>query len=385
MAVAATPPGKLGYRPGLDGLRALAVLTVIGFHYWHWPVGGNAGVELFFVLSGFLITTLLAEEWQQNGRILLGRFYLRRALRLLPALWAFLIVFGLVAHHSGQLNDANWVYGATYTMNIAWAVTGAEPAYLSHLWSLATEEQFYLLWPLILIVMLRARLRLAGILAAAGLLAGTVVVLRDVTIAGHLSYTSLAYFKFDAILIGCIAGLLFVYRRRALVWVCRGAVAYLAAAAVVFLLIRPRVPTVTVGSVAWYPYWMVFNLAAAVTIVWVVEGCPGLPPVRRLLALPPVAYTGRISYALYLWHPFVFDWLWWPHGGNLNPHGQLLRPLALAGTFAVASASYWLVERPFLRMKWRLSTTGSHDADASVILRHDFDSDASPTQPASGS
>ena len=368
----------------------MAVGAVIGFHYYHWPVFGNAGVELFFVLSGFLITTLLVEEWQKFGRIGLGRFYLRRALRLFPALWVFLAVFGIVAHFSRVprylfLEPA--IYGLTYTTNI-FAATGSDVGWLPHLWSLATEEQFYLLWPLLLIVMLRRRLRLGAIVMIAAVLAAVVIVLRDVYVSGHLGYSSLAYFKFDAILIGCIAGLLFTSRhRRSLArFCCAPPVAAVAAVSLVYLLIRPpALLSVRIGDVSWFAYWPLFNLSAAVTIIWVVERCPRFAPARWLLESPPVGYVGRISYALYLWHPFVLDWLRWPHGGNIQDSERILRPLALAGTLIAASASYWLVERPFLRMKWRLSATGSHDADASVILRHDYEGESGPERPAGAS
>src|SRR5262249_2426723 len=94
-------PEKLGYRPGLDGLRAVAVFGGIGYHYYHRPTGGANGVELFFVLSGFLITSLLMEEWRERGRISLSRFYLRRALRLLPALWFMLLGWTVISLVTG--------------------------------------------------------------------------------------------------------------------------------------------------------------------------------------------------------------------------------------------------------------------------------------------
>jgi peptidoglycan/LPS O-acetylase OafA/YrhL len=355
---------KLGYRPGLDGLRAVAVFAVIGFHYYHLPVGGASGVELFFVLSGFLITSLLMEEWRERGRISLSRFYLRRALRLLPALWFFLLIWIVLAHHAGHFSVAPLVYGVTYTTNIATVVQGHAPG-LSHLWSLGNEEQFYLLWPLLLIAMLVRRWQPLRLVAVAVTLALAEIVVRDAL--GH-SF-ALSNFRFDAMLVGCVAGILFASPLHAKLrsFCCSPPVAATAATLLAYLLLKPPLWKLVVGGQRVYPENLVFSLAAIVTIVWVVEGCPGFWPARWALASPPVAYLGRISYALYLWHPIVGAWLVWGNGAALRDE-RWTPPLAIALSVCAASVSYWLVERRFLRMKWRLSATGSHDADVTVVL-----------------
>ena len=116
---------------------------------------------------------------------------------------------------------------------------------------------------------------------------------------------------------------------------------------------------------------LVFALAAAVTIVWVVEGCPGFRPAGWVLASPPVAYLGRISYALYLWHILVLEFLRRANGGYVWTE-PWIAPLAIAGSIGMATVSYFLIERRFLRVKWRLSETGSHDADVTVVVgRHE--------------
>src|SRR5580704_2871179 len=151
------------YMPGLDGLRALAVLAVIAFHeQFSWAPGGLLGVGVFFTLSGFLITSLLLGQWSAKGRIRLGDFWLKRARRLLPALFVMLAVVtawvtiadrarldalrGAVGAAAGYFS--NWYLIAN---NQSYFARFAPPAPLDHLWSLAVEEQFYLVWPLLLV------------------------------------------------------------------------------------------------------------------------------------------------------------------------------------------------------------------------------------------
>jgi peptidoglycan/LPS O-acetylase OafA/YrhL len=155
--------GTLGYRPALDGVRALAIACVVLSHTIGFPVTGYIGVDVFFVLSGFLITTLLLEEHARRGTVSLGDFYRRRALRLLPALFALLGVFlavsiAAVLIRGGSLDRALFgvVAGTGYFTNLALAAgpptEPAMPGELRHLWSLAIEEQFYFVWPVVLLV-----------------------------------------------------------------------------------------------------------------------------------------------------------------------------------------------------------------------------------------
>src|SRR5580700_7147568 len=157
------------YLPALDGLRAVAITGVIAFHLGYgWASGGYLGVDLFFVLSGFLITTLLLEEWLQSGAVKLARFWGRRARRLLPALLLMVVVVvvfvatqssGLPIDWSGLRSQAlatvgygaNWQLLATHQSYFD-QFTVASP--LKHTWSLAIEEQFYLVWPLVIVAMM---------------------------------------------------------------------------------------------------------------------------------------------------------------------------------------------------------------------------------------
>src|SRR5919199_5631129 len=175
-AVAATerPEPRLPYLPGLDGLRALAVIAVLLYHAEvGWMPGGFLGVEVFFVISGYLITALLLTEWRQRGRIDFKAFWMRRARRLLPALYlllvvtlAFAVVF-LPDEVAGLRDDAIAAFGYVTNWYLilghkSYFATVGRPSLLQHLWSLAVEEQFYVLWPLLLTALMNmkvARLR----------------------------------------------------------------------------------------------------------------------------------------------------------------------------------------------------------------------------------
>src|SRR3954469_21292126 len=170
-----------GYLPGLDGLRAVAVLAVVAYHQdLAWAPGGFLGVDIFFVLSGYLITGILRAEWDRRGRLDLHRFWIRRARRLLPALAVLVVAICAAATvlDRGQLHGlrADVAAAASYTSN--WWQLAADhsyfarfspPSLLQHLWSLAVEEQFYLVWPLLLALALRylPRRGLALIIAGA--------------------------------------------------------------------------------------------------------------------------------------------------------------------------------------------------------------------------
>src|SRR5438128_1689048 len=168
-----THGSSLGYLPGIDGLRAVSVLAVLAFHHYliggheaGFAPGGFLGVEVFFVVSGYLITSLLLAERRRTGRVSLPRFWMRRARRLLPALFAMLAVVILYAlwflPDSIETLKSNTLAALSYTSNWwliishkSYVSEAGRPALLKHLWSLAIEEQFYLLWPPLLLLGLR--------------------------------------------------------------------------------------------------------------------------------------------------------------------------------------------------------------------------------------
>src|SRR4026208_1311401 len=178
-----TSSNRLSYITGLDGIRAVAVMAVLFYHAnAPWALGGFLGVETFFVLSGFLITSLLLAEWQSTGDLSLRNFWLRRARRLLPAVWLLLTVLPILALFlasdalprlkedipAALLYITNWVY---IVREVPYFEAFGRPPLLQQLWSLAVEEQFYLLWPLILLFLLRRiKNNRFGILAATSIM-----------------------------------------------------------------------------------------------------------------------------------------------------------------------------------------------------------------------
>jgi len=214
---------RLGYRPALDGIRAIAIVLVLGFHTGLLG-GGFLGVDLFFVLSGFLITGLLVEEWDRYQEISLAGFYTRRMRRLFPALVLTLVGVGVlylalpgVNHGIGYwptvasvaAYSSNWL--AAFGSHGSWASLGM----LGHTWSLAIEEQFYLVWPIVVLVLLRRRWPAGPIIIA--LLAGAAASEALRWLVWMDSYSIGAYTRTDThadgLLLGCALGLLLRHER----------------------------------------------------------------------------------------------------------------------------------------------------------------------------
>jgi peptidoglycan/LPS O-acetylase OafA/YrhL len=321
---------KLGHRPGLDGLRGVAVLLVIAYHAAPDVVpGGFLGVDLFFVLSGFLITSLLLAEWERTGTVGLGAFYVRRARRLLPALVAFLL--GLVTY--GVLVDRDFLSVTlrwlpfTYLTNGMIAFDVGRVAH-GHIWSLAAEEQFYFLWPPLLIVLLRSvpPRRVVAITAA---LTATAAVVPVVLWAGGDGWVRLYYgpdTHATPILLGCLLGELWTWGMVPVGLERHGLLA-LAGLAGAVVTLSPPDRALYVGGYA------LVAIAGAVLVLAVVR-CPSL---ARRFEHPALVRIGVLSYAMYLWHPFLLQIV-----GN-----GWLRWLAVLATYPVAVASMRVVERPF--------------------------------------
>jgi peptidoglycan/LPS O-acetylase OafA/YrhL len=344
-----------GYQPALDGIRALAVLAVISYHdAYVWAKGGFLGVDAFFVLSGFLITSLLVLEWRRAQSIALVAFWGRRIRRLLPALLlviVFVAIYAAIAMPTYELNRlrgdglaglfyvANWRFIASGQSYFD-LVSGVSP--FRHLWSLAIEEQFYLVWPLVVLGCLRlarGRLRVLVGVCVVGTLAS--VYLMDALYETH--DPSRAYFGTDArahtLLIGCLLALLLLSwrptSRQAKV-----AIQVLGIAGAIGVLWAWH----EVGDVS-RGYYGLGSLAYAVAVAAVIAAAvqPGVGVIRSPLSLSPLRWVGTISYGLYLWHWPIDIWLvHWRVGFG----GSALNALRLVVTFAFATASYYLVERP---------------------------------------
>ncbi|MGZ4709060.1 MAG: acyltransferase family protein, partial [Acidimicrobiales bacterium] len=348
---------RLGYRPAFDGLRAIAVIPVLLFHASvTWARGGFLGVDVFFVLSGFLITRLLLEERELTGRIALLRFYLRRVLRLFPALVAVSVaslVYATVWLDHGQAVRAahDLFAAATYRMNWVEALHAQPPfGLLDHTWSLSIEEQFYLLWPLGLLLAYRlgrGRGVFVAALGGAALSAGVRALLWHGGQPVHRVYYGLDTHA-DGLLLGCALAAVTLYRPGPLREALRGASGRVAGrwagpvALAMLALAASQTALFSKGLPSWgYP---IVGVLTAIVIADVWAG--GV--LDRALRPTALVAIGRISYGLYLWH--------WPVFLVLNPARTHWSPfpltlLRLAVTFAVAVVSFFAVEQPFLRLK----------------------------------
>ncbi|MFT4287529.1 acyltransferase family protein [Nocardioides sp.] len=334
-------------RRDIQGLRAVAVGLVVAAHA-DVPrlVGGFIGVDVFFVVSGFLITTLLLREGRRTGTVSLGGFYARRARRILPAATVVLLATLLVAAASLSVarvdqaaTDAIW--SAVFLANVHFAAAGADyfapdtTSVFQHYWSLAVEEQFYLLWPLLTLVMVRARLPRGMMLA----ITGTVVLL---SFAWSMRVTDAdpvaAYFSSPARAFEVGAGALLAVWRPRVPRRAQWLLGLVGLAGLVASVVVIDASTPFPGSYAALP------VLATVALLAARRG-----PVAWLLSRQPLCWIGDISFSLYLWH--------WPvlllgpaHLPDAWPPG-LLHAVLVAVSVALATASYYLVEQPFHRRR----------------------------------
>jgi peptidoglycan/LPS O-acetylase OafA/YrhL len=352
-----TEPGR-HYVAGLDGIRALAVLCVIAYHLgFGWAAGGMLGVGVFFTLSGYLITDLLLGHWRRHGELELRTFWIRRARRLLPALVAMLIVVSIVVavFDSGELASvrrqvisaafyfANW---STIAQHGSYFARFAPPLPLDHLWSLSIEEQFYLVWPAVLMVAIlltRGRLRLALLtLTMAGV---SVWAMADLYHPGY--DPTRVYEGTDTRAFGLLIG-----AALAAVWPTRRGrgerrfrksnaleVLGLVGLVAIFVLVWRTTPF----SHFLYPWgFVLLSVGTAAVIAAVVNPASSLGAV---LAAPPLRWIGVRSYGIYLWQ--------WPMIVLVNPVTRdwgAARPLVeVAGTLLIAALSWRFIEEPIRR------------------------------------
>jgi peptidoglycan/LPS O-acetylase OafA/YrhL len=355
---------RFAYQPALDGVRAVAVLAVMLFHGGvGWLPGGFLGVDAFFVLSGFLITSLLLAEYAGTGRIALGAFWLRRARRLLPALLVVVVFVLAVFRVLLPPGEASLLRGdalATLAYVANWRMiyrgdnyftVSAAPSPLQHAWSLGIEEQFYLLWPLLLVAFFfvwrsfqsSRRYAVLAVACVAGAAASAVVaglLFRPVDV-------DRAYFGTDsraqALLIGC--ALAVVLSRWSL------PVRPIAVAAAVGLLVDAWIWSHAHGTDGWLFHGglLVDALAVAAVLAFVTLRPSGW--LGRCLAVAPLVWLGRISYGVYLWHWPLFAVL---TEGRTGATGLLLLALRMTATVAVATVSYLVIEQPIRTGRVRL-------------------------------
>nr|WP_320115707.1 acyltransferase [uncultured Desulfuromonas sp.] len=336
---------------GLNGLRGIAVVLVFLFHTGVPGFSGAfIGVDIFFVLSGFLISVLLLQEYQAGGRIDFKTFYVRRVLRLLPALLFMLGVYLLLfimaspdaATKIRHLQDA--FLALFYASNWTRAFELGRPYTLGHCWSLSIEEQFYTLWPLVLLFLLRrgTAMRISGVVGLVALSWGWRLWLLDHGASWDRLYNGFGC-RADMLLIGCLlaclwnAGMLNPWRRSVFFAPLLTALSFLFLAALAY--------KANWQSADLYLWQYTFvALAAAVIILDVLVRPNALA--ARILSQPSLVFLGVLSYAVYLWHYPVL------HYCTLQGiHGTAGTILTAAVTLGFALLSRYLVEKPALRLR----------------------------------
>lgn len=378
---------RLGYLAGLDGFRGVSLVAVLLFHGgFGWAKGGFLGVTAFFVLSGFLITSLLLLERSATGRIDLKAFWVRRARRLVPAALLTLLVAAAYAAASGTavasglagdaVAAAGWVANWRFVLDDqSYADLFTDPSPLQHFWSLAVEEQFYLVLPLAAVGLLgRGRMRRDRLaLAAAGVLVASTAA---AAAWHHFDGATRAYYGTDARvgepLVGVLLALLLVVPTRQglrLLRVRRAALDGAAGLALAGLAVL--VGTVDDSTPALYRGG--FLLTALLAAVVITAATQPHTLTARLFSLPPLVAVGRISYGAYLFHWPVFLWL------SPDRTGWAEAPLfavRTAVTLSLALVSYVLVERPLRvgrmprrvgAVSWANATVGALAALMAVV------------------
>jgi len=390
---------SLSYIPALDGVRAFAVLGVMAFHSAiPFLPAGFLGVDTFFVLSGFLITSLLLGEWRRLATIKLKRFWSRRARRLLPALLLVLLFVAFYAAYivpPGTYPDlrldalstlfyvANWHFIA---IGSNYFVETGPVSLLTHTWSLAIEEQFYLVWPLVVLVVMRVAAGKAAERYERGLWALlSVSVVGAIASAAEMAWLyhpgmnlTRLYYGTDthaqSLLVGTTMAVVLALvaerrRQRALRPTLPGSsgaphvgwAAYSRLAKSVIVGVGTL--GLAVSAVMWWrvtyttPFlWQGGFLVATVSTAAVLTCVVSVPRswLSHALSVRPLRYLGRISYGMYLWHFPLFQWL---DGTRTGLTGYPLFAVRCAVTIAVATASFYLVERPIrqgqLFRQWR--------------------------------
>jgi peptidoglycan/LPS O-acetylase OafA/YrhL len=369
-----------GHAAPLDGIRAIAVMVVIGSHLasllrFQQPTpwtslnrllqGGFVGVDIFFVLSGFLITSLILNEIDENGSFSVRRFYARRALRLLPALYVLLAVVFVISVTDGFSVHAQWTAtwaAFLYIINWVYALPslhqGIEelPSNLGHLWSLAVEEQFYLVWPLVMYAISRRR-KTSWLIPMLALTLIALVVSRRYSLLDQGYSTWSIFPRTDARIDSILMGVVFAFAHRHLV----------------FHPMFLRVSAYTAsGALIWFMYAgpnngllfkFGFTIIALCSAIVVIASVDRVWWPSKLLASRPLTAIGKVSYGLYLWHIPVFVFMSQHVTGGMRSFRILL---ALLATSIVTLASWKMIEAPSLRFKDRRYSSRKLTADQSI-------------------
>jgi peptidoglycan/LPS O-acetylase OafA/YrhL len=335
------------YFPELDGLRAIAAWTVVFYHLGKPIVPGSYGVVLFFVLSGFLITLLLLRE-SKTGAVSLRAFYMRRTLRIMPAFYGFLFFAVAWKSYRGSTIDfGHLASAATYTVNYYHAIWGDPNSGFSHAWSLAIEEQFYLIWPITLVWLVARKVQLTSLWIAILAVWAIRLFLKFATNLPQEYFYSSLEMRADALLVGCLL---------AICWMDSGTVHYLTRVArfapVLGLTAVVGVAGLSKGEAAWGVTFRdtatatLLPLLCALAIYASIAASGSF--VSRALSSPPMRWLGKLSYSTYLYQQLVPGW-----GAKILPAAPpaIQLSIELIVVLVLALASYFIIEQPFLRIK----------------------------------
>lgn len=359
--------GTFAYVPALDGLRACSIMLVMAFHELGpatsiigQKLNGWAGVDLFFIISGFLITSILLKERDRDGDFSLKNFYVRRWLRICPAYYLFLAaMFGFMLIR-GHNDFAAYAIAGFYLTNLdmafGWGLLPARTG-LMHTWSLSVEEQFYLLWPAALKMAKDRALKLCvGLIAFA-------YCWRLILLCSGASWGRLAVgldTKLDSIMYGVLVAFLWrspqIYA--AIKAFCANSLAQWTSVAAVLISLaclgHPGAPSAGDPMIFWaikMPATLISMTALLVTIL--ANPSTGL---GKFLSSKPMVFVGRLSYSLYLWHIIVNIPEAHAVFADICHRKRYMVEIAkYAFCFSIASASYFFVEQPFLKLKSKFS------------------------------
>ena len=346
--------GPLRHLPSLDGCRALSIIAVLAFH-WPSAHGGEAlpnlsplgeyGVRSFLVLSGFLITYLLLREADETGTISLRDFYIRRVARIFPVYYLFLLVLAILAVTGigAPGKPLSWLASLTFTRNyVGWGFSATD-----HLWSLAVEEQFYLLWPITIAICLRRKMPQARIMLLLGFaaLVSFVAKLLAPLSKGHpvlhaVFAGSSTLMFLDSLALGCMGA--FLFRQSGGRAFPRGYFLVAAAGWLLTTLLTRFAEGAAVSCLI-----TANSMFAAATIILSITSCPAL--VFTFLNSRIMVLLGTVSYSLYIWHV-----LFLPRLSGIRPDLFIFSwQVCYIAAFATACASYFLLEKPLLRLRDR--------------------------------
>ncbi len=345
---------KAGYAPGLDGVRAIAVLIVLVAHFGlAHIIPGGFGVTIFFFISGFLITRLLIAEREESGGVQFGKFYARRALRLLPALFAFLAITTLMFLPFGVSPTPLEAFSAAFYLHNYFSLATAHAGVVSHmpwghLWSLAVEEHFYIFYPLLFAALPKRSHMLAALsFIIIGCLAWRLFAIFGLHFPLDYPYKA-SDARLDSIGWGCLLAVMLDGAAKDS-WLKKliglGPTLFAGALLAASFLLRSDEFRETIR----------YSMQGAAMFVGILNLFVWRPLSygTAFLEVAPLRFIGRLSYSLYLWHMPIADYL----GHTFKGAGPIHMVLGFAASFVAACLSYYLIERPFLGLRRKF---GSH-------------------------